>query len=49
MSRLFSVSLSNEVVATRVRHCRVATKVKTYKNLFLLYFLTFGRAQKLGS
>ena len=49
MSRLFSVSLINKVVATRVMHCSVAANVKMYKNLFLLNFLMFAHAQNLGS
>ena len=49
MSRLFSVSLINKVVATRVIHCSVAANVKMYKNLFLLNFLAFELAQKNGS
>ena len=48
MSRLLSVSLINKVVATRVIHCSVAANVKMYKNLFLLNFLMFALAQKLG-
>ena len=49
MSRLFSVSLINKVVATRVIHCNVAANVKMPKNLFLLNFLKFAHAQNLGS
>ena len=46
---LFSVSVIDKVVATRVIHCSVAANVKMYKNLFLSNFLMFAHAQNLGS